>query len=172
MTHAMRRIAVVGCGGAGKSRLSRALGATLGLPVIHLDREFWKPGWVESSDAEWDAKQSHLFAGDAWVSDGNFARTIGTRLARADTVIHLDMATWTCLRGAIGRVIRRRGEVREDMAPGCPEKWDLDFLRWIVRFRRDVRPGLLAALETFESRGGRVVTLRSRAEADAFLDGL
>ena len=48
----MERILVIGCPGAGKSTLSRQLGEKLGLPVIHLDRLFWKPGWVESTREE------------------------------------------------------------------------------------------------------------------------
>lgn len=42
-----RRIAVIGSSGAGKSTLSRLLGDVTGLPVVHLDKEHWQPGWVE-----------------------------------------------------------------------------------------------------------------------------
>lgn len=165
----MRRIAVLGCSGAGKSRLSRNLAAALRLPVVHLDAEFWRPGWVETPFAEWDAKQVALFAGDAWVADGNFHRTIAHRLARADTAVHLDFPTAACVRGVLGRWWRQRGEVREDMAQGCPEKIDLEFLAWVLRFRRDVRPAVVAALAEFEARGGRVVVLRNRREVDRWL---
>ncbi len=165
----MRRIAVLGCSGAGKSRLSRALGAALRLPVVHLDAEFWRPGWVETPFAEWDARQAALFEGDAWVADGNFHRTISHRLARADTVVFLDFPTATCIRGVLGRWWRQRGEVREDMAQGCPEKIDFEFLAWVLRFRRDVRPAVVAALAEFEARGGRTLALRSRAEVDRWL---
>ena len=40
----MQRIAVVGSGGAGKSTFGRELGRLLGLPVIHLDHHYWRPG--------------------------------------------------------------------------------------------------------------------------------
>ncbi len=42
----MQRVAVVGCGGAGKSTLATALGRLTGLRVVHLDRHYWQPGWV------------------------------------------------------------------------------------------------------------------------------
>src|SRR5262249_4327019 len=54
--HAMRRILVIGISGAGKNTFTRKLAAKTGLPVIHLDTEFWKPGWGETERAEWRAK--------------------------------------------------------------------------------------------------------------------
>ncbi len=39
--------------GSGKSTLARQLGAGLGLDVVHLDALYWRPGWVEPTDAEW-----------------------------------------------------------------------------------------------------------------------
>lgn len=43
----MERILVLGPCGAGKSTLAAQLGKRLDLPVIHLDSEYWRPGWVE-----------------------------------------------------------------------------------------------------------------------------
>lgn len=166
---AWRRVAVIGCPGAGKSRLSRALGERLALPVIHLDAHFHLPGWVEPPRDAWEARHAELIARDAWVIDGHFLRTLAARAARADAIVHLDLPRLACLRGAIGRVLREYGRVRADMAPGCREGFDAAFLVWIWRFRRDVRPATLALLREFASGGGQVVTLRSRREADTWL---
>ena len=46
---AATRIAILGGGGAGKSTLTRQLGAALGLPVIHLDRLVFGPGWARNA---------------------------------------------------------------------------------------------------------------------------
>jgi adenylate kinase family enzyme len=67
-----RRVIVTGLAGAGKSTISLALAAKTGLPVIHLDLQFWKPGWVAPSETEWREKQSAVLAGDAWIADGNY----------------------------------------------------------------------------------------------------
>ena len=48
----MERIVIIGCGGSGKSTLARQLGEMTGLPVIHLDKLFWRPGWVHISPEE------------------------------------------------------------------------------------------------------------------------
>jgi len=66
----MRRIALVGPGGAGKSTLARRLGARLGLPVVHLDAEHWHPGWVETPAEEWAEKVRALASGERWIIDG------------------------------------------------------------------------------------------------------
>jgi adenylate kinase family enzyme len=68
----MRRVLVIGSGGAGKSTFSVALGKRLELPVIHLDAHFWRPGWVETPKPEWRERVAQLAARDAWVMDGNY----------------------------------------------------------------------------------------------------
>ena len=52
----MERVLIIGCGGSGKSTLARQLGEKTGLPVVHLDKLFWHPGWVESPPEEIDEK--------------------------------------------------------------------------------------------------------------------
>jgi adenylate kinase family enzyme len=56
----VRRVAVVGSSGAGKSTFARDLGARTGLPVVHLDRPFWRPGWVETPREEWRRVRAFL----------------------------------------------------------------------------------------------------------------
>lgn len=126
-----RRIAVVGNGGAGKTTFSDRLGALLGLPVVHLDGEFWRPGWVSPPEEEWRARQARLVAEDAWVLDGNYGGTFDLRFARADAVVWLDVPRARCLLGAVGRSWRNRG--RAVQAEGCPERFSLEFYRWIWR---------------------------------------
>ena len=111
------RVVVTGMTGAGKSTFSKALSAKTGLPLIHLDLHFWKPGWVAPSDNEWREKQRRILAGDAWIADGNYSETLDLRLERADTIVYLDTPWWTCARRAFVRGVRRPpGSV---MPEGC-----------------------------------------------------
>lgn len=165
----MRRVAVVGPGGAGKSTFARELGRRLGVAVVHLDAHYWKPGWTATPRPAWRALQIELLSGERWIADGNYGATLDVRLHRADTVIVLAPPRLVCLAGARRRSLGRHGDAVQ--APGCPERLDLGFLRWIWRYPKDSRPRLDTALERHGERL-RVVELRSRRQAAAFLAGL
>lgn len=156
---------MIGCGGSGKSTLARALSKNLVLPLVHLDREYWRPGWVEPSKEEWEERVRALCAADEWVIDGNYGGTLELRLERADTAIFLDLPTASCLLGIGRRFLRWRGTTRPDLPAGCPETIDLKFLRYVLGYRRTRRAGVLDRLARFE---GEVVVLTSRRAARRF----
>ena len=93
----MRRILLIGAGGSGKSVLAARIAAQSGLPLIHLDALFWKPGWVETPRDEWKRIVEELIQRDAWVMDGNYGGTLDLRLAACDTVLFLDFPPIVCL---------------------------------------------------------------------------
>jgi adenylate kinase family enzyme len=159
----MERVAVVGSGGAGKSMLARQIGAITGLPVTHLDHCYWSPGWVPMPDDEWVAFQCRLLGGDRWLVDGNYDATLELRAERADTIVFLDLPRRVCLTRAVRRF---RSPILQ--APGCPQKVDAQFLRWIWDFPARSRPRLLAVLGTYAATT-RIVKLRSAADVRTFL---
>jgi adenylate kinase family enzyme len=159
----MERVAVIGSGGAGKSMLARQISAIAGLPIIHLDHHYWSPGWVPTPDDEWVVLQRKLLSGDRWVVDGNYGGTLELRAERADTIVFLDLPRRVCLARALRRV---RSPILQ--APGCPQKIDLEFLRWIWDFPSKTRPRLLAGLDTYAA-STRLVQLRSGQEVREFL---
>lgn len=166
----MERILIIGCGGSGKSTLARELGARLSIPVIHLDQLWWKAGWETISMEEFDEKLEAILAGGRWIIDGNYNRTMPRRLCRCDTVIYLDFSRWACLWGVLQRQLMYRGNVRPDMAPGCPERVDREFLKWIWNYNRDnrVRNGTYLA----SAGHARRIVLKSRKEVHDFLNTL
>ncbi|MGI8925216.1 MAG: hypothetical protein ACR2HN_01055 [Tepidiformaceae bacterium] len=168
---AARRVAIIGNGGSGKSTLARELGPLLGLPVVHLDVEHWRPGWTEPPLPEWQARVRELVAAEAWVIDGNYGGTIDVRLAAADTVVFLDFPTPTCTWRVIKRATVHRRHPRPDMAEGCREKLDPHFIKWVWTYRRLRRPAILALLERFRS-GRTIVVLRNPREMREWLTGL
>jgi adenylate kinase family enzyme len=166
----VRRILILGNAGSGKSTLARALGAKLGLSVLHLDTIFWKPGWVESSFEEYDAKLAQFLEHDAWVIDGNNSRTMPLRFGLADAVIVLDLPVWISLYRVLKRHFQYRGRSRPDITEGCNEKIDLGFLQWIlIRYPKRNRPKNLTLLEQARQAEKQAILLRSGEEVKAFL---
>lgn len=167
----MQRVLVIGISGAGKSTFSRALAGRTGLPVIHLDREFWRPGWVQTPRPDWRAKVAELAAGERWIMDRNYDSSLDLRLPRADTVMWFDYPMLLCLRRAIWRAVSGYKRVRPDMAEGCPERFDAEFLRYIWTFNAKERPRVVASLQQF-GRHIDPVVFRRDGEVTQFLNAL
>lgn len=157
-----RRIAIVGNSGSGKSRLATQIASATGLPLVHLDRHFWLPGWVQRSREEFGALHAGFVAGDAWVIDGNFARTLPLRAQAADLVVFFNLPLWLCLWRIAWRVITSLGRVRPDMAPGCPERVDLSFIAYVWAWKQRRRAETIAAIETANAARKTIVVSRQR----------
>ena len=164
----MRRILVIGSSGAGKSVFAARLAERTGLPLIHLDAIYWKPGWIKTPKEAWARTVDDLLARDAWVMDGNYAGTMDRRLAACDTVVFLDLPRTVCLWRAVKRRIVFHRRSRPDMTAGCDERLTGQFIRWIWEYPRARRPGVLAKLAALRP-GQRAVVLRSTAEIETFL---
>jgi adenylate kinase family enzyme len=162
----MERILVLGPCGAGKSWLAARLGEKLGLPVIHLDKEYWRAGWVEPDPDEWAARVEELIAHPRWVMDGNYGGTLARRLERTDLVVNLDYRRSVFFPRMVWRLLTHWGRTRPDMAEGCKERFDLEFWRYTWRYRIDVLPRREARLAV---SGVPVIDLTSPGEADAWL---
>jgi len=162
---------VIGSGGAGKSVFARELGRRTGLPVIHLDRLFWKPGWVETPDDEWAELQRKIVEADRWIIDGNYGGTMAIRLEAADTVVFLDLPRLVCLWSVVRRRFSSGGRGRADLAEGLQDKLDLTFLKWIWDYPTSRRPVILDRLAKLPATT-TVVRLRSRGAVREFLDSI
>lgn len=167
----MDRIAIIGCSGGGKSSLARKIATKLHLPVIHLDMIFWQPGWKESDELSFRGRLAVALAGGRWIADGNYARVGDLHLAGAQVIIWVDQTRLLCLRRAMARAIRERGRTRIDMADGCVERIDFEFLRYIWRWHTDTRPKIEAAISRHSPRTP-VVRLRNDREIATWLHGL
>ena len=167
----MQRVLVIGSGGAGKSAFAARLAARTGLPLVHLDALFWKPGWVETPREEWERTVGEIVARDRWILDGNYGGTLDPRLAACDTAVFLDLPRALCLWRVVKRRVRFHRRSRPDMPPGCEERLGLGFVRWIWSYPGTRRPGVLRKLAALRP-DQRAVVLRTGAEVEAFLDAL
>jgi len=173
----MKRVVILGPAGAGKTWLAWRLAERTGLPVVHLDRIFWRADWEPAPRGEARRQLAVAAEQERWILDGNFlaearAGQAEPRFDRADTVIFLDLPRRLCTRRVLTRLVRDGGHARADLPEGAGERLDLPLLRWIWRYPRKDRPRVLELLGQLETRGVTTYRLRSRGAVRQFLHAL
>jgi adenylate kinase family enzyme len=164
----MKRVLIIGSSGSGKSTFALRLSQMTGLEVIHLDRLFWHPNWVDTPDEEWQKKVEDILEGDSWIIDGNYRGTMEMRLKKCDTVIFLDLPRTTCVYRILKRVVFYRKGNRPDMAEGCDERFDWEFIKWVWNYPARSKPRVEALLERFKDEK-KIIRLTSKKEIESFL---
>lgn len=142
----MKRVMIVGGPGSGKSTLARSLSDVTGLPVFHMDHLHWKAGWVERARVEKVPMALEIEARPSWIFEGGLSATYDNRLARADTLVWLDLPVRLRLWRVMMRTFKHRGQSRPDLPEGCPEGMSfhtLAFFYYIWRTRQSHRVKLL-----------------------------
>jgi adenylate kinase family enzyme len=157
---------IIGPCGAGKSTLAFALAERRGLPLFHMDKLAWKPGWIDRSSVELSEVLRPIVASERWLIEGNYGSTLPDRLRRADTIVYLDFPIWLCLLRLLRRIWRYRGRTRPDMTEGCPERFDFEFLWYVARWNAGPRKRTETALAPYADK---IVRLRSPRQANAWL---
>jgi adenylate kinase family enzyme len=163
----MRRIAVIGNGGGGKSTLARALGQHLGIPVHEVDAVQWLPGWRRAPLDEVAHTLEGWAANDSWIIDG-FGPwpVIDRRMARADTIVYVDLPfrthLWWAAKRQVVALVRRRAWAGQSAAP--PSVLLFRTLRRVHAMRSD-----LLELVTKSGRAAKLVHLRSPREMERWL---
>jgi adenylate kinase family enzyme len=163
----MKKILIIGSGGAGKSTFAKRLHEAIGVEVIHLDKIFWRPNWVETPKDEWAKTIENLLKKDSWIMDGNFGGTMEMRIAASDTVVFLDLPRTICVRQAFKRFLSYKGTNRPDMTEGCKEKFDYEFFKWLWNFPAQAKPEIEALLKQSEDTK-EIIRLTSKKEIENF----
>jgi adenylate kinase family enzyme len=154
----VKRIAVIGNGGGGKSTLARTLGERLAVPVHEVDLVQFRADWSRAPQAEVTRILDGWLAGEAWIIDGAAPwPALGRRLAAADTIVWIDLPLrthlwWTAKRRLHDR--RRRPSLRV-------------LFRSILHVHRRYRPAIERGLEP---HAAKVVRLRTSREVRRFLE--
>ncbi|OED44841.1 AAA family ATPase [Chromatiales bacterium (ex Bugula neritina AB1)] len=133
---AEKRIMIIGQPGSGKSTLARVLGNLLSLPVFHIDHIHWQAGWVERPGPEKDRLCFEVHAKDSWIFEGGRSSTWPERLERADMLIWLDFPLSVRAYRVFKRTVQYHGRSRPDLPEGCPERFELEFTKWIWDTRK------------------------------------
>jgi len=158
---------IIGINGAGKSMLSNELGKLLNIEDFHLDKIYWKPGWVKIPSEEGKAIQRKLTKRNKWIFDGNWIGSLDIRLKPADTIIYLDFPKWFCLYRILKRGFFSRGQ-SFDKQEGVNEKVNWFIIRRLLSFPKK------SIMETVNkyADGRNVYIFKSQEEVDKFLKEL
>ena len=162
----MKKVIVIGCPGSGKTTFSLELNKCTGLPLYHLDAIWHKPDKTHITREEYDEKVAEIFKTAEWIIDGNYSRTIETRLQQCDTVFLFDLPTEVCIQGAVERV----GKGRYDM-PWIEKEVSAEFLKCIEDFPKNSLPKIYGLIDKYKSEK-IIVIFKSREESDAFIKSL
>jgi adenylate kinase family enzyme len=162
-----KRIIVIGSPGSGKSTFSGKLARITGIPLIHLDKEFWNYGWVETPKEEWVRKQENIILDGEWIIDGNYGGTLDRRIEKADTIICFQLNRVICILRYFKRVIVNLNKVRPDMPEGCPEHFDFKFMKYIWNFPKTSGRRNIERLQ--KSRNKHIIIFKKRNDASKYI---
>lgn len=166
----MKRVAVFGNAGAGKSTLSRKLAEITSLPLHVIDKIQFKEGGDPASNDEFLETHAAIISEDEWIIDGfGSTPTAWERFERADTLVHIDLPVTTHYWWATKRFLK--GLFRNP--PGWPKGSPLwsstrASYRVIGRCHRDLTPKYRAYVAE-ASRRKQTYHLRSRRQIEEFL---
>ncbi len=141
----LKRIAIIGIPGSGKSTFANRLGKQLNIPVYHLDKYVFLENGEKRDHQELINMQNEITAKDSWIIEGCSIKTLDIRFARADTVIYLELPRLLCVWRMFKRVITFR-EFFSDT--GCLKVVNWPLLKYSWNFGRDKN----AIIEAAEDR--------------------
>ena len=166
------KIAVIGYSGAGKSTLARALGERYGIPVLHFDRVQFTPNWQERDRGEAHRMVHEFMERPQWVMDGTYSKfEYERRLEEADEIVFLDFPRLVCFFRAWKRYFQFQGGTRADMADGCIEKMDPEFIWWLL-WKGRTRKRKEKFQQVIRQYPKKIVVLKSQKEINRYLEGL
>lgn len=169
-----QRILIFGNSGVGKTTLSKKLSDKLKVPYVHLDSLYWLENWQSTPREQFIEKvDAFINTHPTFVMDGNYltSGTLESRLAAADTLIFLDYPTQMALNGIKQREKKYQGRARSDMADGCIEKIDQEFLTYVLNFNETRRPSILALMQSHQ-RSHQTFRFSQRPALNTFLENL
>lgn len=146
----VKRISIIGGSGSGKSTLADILSKELNIPAVHLDAINFQPNWVEINKNERDNIILSKSNDEKWIIDGNYNKTLQDRLEKADLIIWLDYSTFAQLKGITKRIFKNFNKDKPEL-PGCKERLNFTFLKYVCSYNKKKRPIVLNMLKTIHS---------------------
>jgi len=169
----VKKVAVIGCAGSGKTHTAMILQEKLNLPVYHLDQYAWKPGWEKVDIDELRKHHQKLLKKDSWIIEGIYFKLLNERVKASDAIILLDVPRSVCLWNVVKRSVLNSGKVIEGNPEGCTLKIFsfkfVEVLRWIWNFKSKHRPRIIETLNRFKDTK-KIYIFTSQQEVNDFLN--
>lgn len=169
----MKRVLIIGNAGSGKTTFALKLAKKTNLPLVHLDKIYWKGNWEHIDKESFDNILQEELEKHEWIIDGNFNRTLPHRLKYCDTVFYFDIPTITCIWGVTKRIIKSYGKTRRDMGGNCPEYFDkqkLTLYRSVIQFKKQHSEKYNHMLNS--TKEIEIIRFKSRHQAKLFLKSI
>ena len=159
----MNKVIIIGCPGAGKSTFAKKLHTKTALPLYHLDMLFWNSDKTHVTRDVFDQKLLDVLRKNLWIIDGNYSRTLETRLIECDTVFLLDLPVEDCLAG----INNRMGKPRDDM-PWIEQEIDEEFKSYVIDFPQKELPRIYELLKKYDNKN--LIIFNSHKQIKYYLD--
>ena len=169
----MKRVAVFGNAGGGKSTLAKRLAELTHIPLYPLDMIKFRAGGDEVPHDEYLKAHAELLQRDAWIIDGfGCVKSAWERFASADTLVHVDLPLFTHFLWVTKRLLKGPFVTTEGWPEGSPMlRSTMSSYRVLWPCHRRLTPKY-RELVSAARQHKRVHHLRSAADIDAFLNGV
>ena len=135
----MNRAMILGRPGSGKSTFACKLSQQTGLPLHHLDKDFFVSGWVEINNQYLMQIQENITKGSTWIIDENSVRSLETRWKNAELMLYLSHNRVVCLHRLIKRLFIKAVHI-DDRVDNCPEILRFKLIKYMWTFEVRVKP--------------------------------
>lgn len=162
------KIAVIGHSSSGKSTFSKRLSSVYQIPVLHIDKIFFEPNWVERDKKLVEQEIRDFMTQDHWIIDGFYRKLATERFDEADRIFVFNFNRFKCLYGAIVRRMKYHNQNRDSVCEGCRERLNPSFIWWILfgGRKKDSRE----LLKRFEKEyQDKIIIFRNRRQTNLYL---
>ncbi|HEV7448106.1 MAG TPA: hypothetical protein VGO18_36400 [Steroidobacteraceae bacterium] len=169
----MKRVAIFGNAGGGKSTLARELAAITGLPLHVLDKIKFRPGGGEVPYEEYLQAHTKLVNRDEWIIDGfGCIKSVWERLEAADTLVHVDLPLAVHVLWVTKRLVKGLFVTPAGWPKGSPViRSSIQSYRVLWRCHSRLTPKYRAYVSG-AAQQKRVFHLRSKQELKQFLEAV
>jgi len=163
------KIVIIGYSGSGKSTLAAKLGKHYNIPVLHLDKVHWLPGWQERKREDEQAIVTEfLDNNDSWIIDGTYTKlSYERRMNEADKIIILNFNRFTCLIRAFKRKKAYKNKTRDSITEGCEERINKEFFWWLI-YKGRVKKKRRAMLKPAKQYPSKTIILKNQRQINKF----